>query len=152
MTSVSATDNDGTSPNNEVIYRIESGAKDKFRINAETGVIIVEAGANLDRDSYGGKYSFAVLAIDRGTPPNTGYTTVEITVTDINNKMPKFEPPSKVISIPENAAVGYWVYTYTATDADENSLLEYSLLHDLVTGEDENKEVVTDKQYLQVSS
>jgi hypothetical protein len=34
---VHATDLDGSSPNNDVIYRITSGARDKFTVNPETG-------------------------------------------------------------------------------------------------------------------
>ena len=39
--SVSATDFDGSSPNNDVIYRITSGAKDKFVVDPETGDCLV---------------------------------------------------------------------------------------------------------------
>ncbi len=55
-----ATDSDATAPNNELIYRIDSGAKDKFRIDAQTGLITVESGADLDRDVYGARYTLRV--------------------------------------------------------------------------------------------
>jgi cadherin 23 len=32
-----ATDLDGSSPNNDVVYRITSGAKDKFIVDPDTG-------------------------------------------------------------------------------------------------------------------
>ncbi len=67
VTTVHALDNDGTAPNSEIIYRIDNGARDKFRINDQTGSIIVESGASLDRDLYGDSYILEVLAIDRGT-------------------------------------------------------------------------------------
>ena len=66
MITVHAQDNDGTSPNNELIYRIDNGARDKFRIDAHTGQINVESGASLDRDLYGNSYVLKVLGIDRG--------------------------------------------------------------------------------------
>ena len=66
MAEVSAADADGTAPNNEIIYRIDSGARDKFRIDAGTGQITVESRANLDRDIYEKEYKLTVLAIDRG--------------------------------------------------------------------------------------
>lgn len=47
---VSATDRDGSSPNNLIVYRIQSGAADKFVITADTGVISVANGASLDPD------------------------------------------------------------------------------------------------------
>ena len=72
VTSVHADDDDITAPNNEVIYRLESGGLDKFRIDAQTGDITVESGANLDRDLYNTEYTLKILAFDRGTPPLTG--------------------------------------------------------------------------------
>ena len=63
---MSAVDNDVTSPNNQVLYRIESGARDKFRIDSLSGAISVESGASLDRDVYGATYTLSVVAIDRG--------------------------------------------------------------------------------------
>lgn len=47
---VLAIDRDGSSPNNAIVYRIQTGASDKFIINSETGVITVAQGANLDPD------------------------------------------------------------------------------------------------------
>ena len=64
VTQVFAADTDGTAPNNEIIYRIESGARDKFRIDGQTGRITVESGANLDRDIYDAQYRLHVLGID----------------------------------------------------------------------------------------
>ena len=63
---MNATDADGTAPNNEIIYRIDSGARDKFRVDADTGKITVESGADLDRDIYEKEYQISALAIDRG--------------------------------------------------------------------------------------
>lgn len=47
---VLAIDRDGSAPNNAIVYRIQTGASDKFVINSETGVISVAHGANLDPD------------------------------------------------------------------------------------------------------
>ena len=47
---VTAIDRDGSAPNNVIVYRIQTGAKDKFVINSETGIISVAQGANLDPD------------------------------------------------------------------------------------------------------
>ena len=53
----------------QVVYRIQSGARDKFVINTETGLISVSAGANLDPDLSSPSlttYTLEVLAIDGG--------------------------------------------------------------------------------------
>ena len=72
VTQTFAFDNDATEPNNQIVYRIEGGGLDKFRINAETGVITVIEGSSLDRDVFETQYSLSILAIDRGTPPRSG--------------------------------------------------------------------------------
>ena len=148
MTTVSAVDADGTSPNHDVVYRIERGARDKFRISPRGGVLTVETGADLDRDRYGSSYLLTVVAIDRGTPPLTGATMVNVTVTDINNKRPVFSPDSVTASVREDAARGHLVHTYTATDLDQDARLSYSLVEADVAGEDEDKRPVLDAGYL----
>lgn len=45
-----ATDEDGSSPNNLIVYRIQSGASDKFVISSTSGKITVAYGATLDPD------------------------------------------------------------------------------------------------------
>lgn len=47
---VAAVDKDGSSPNNQIVYRIQKGASDKFVIGSDTGVISVAYGASLDPD------------------------------------------------------------------------------------------------------
>ena len=71
MLTVSATDDDGTSPNNDFFYRVDSGALDKFRIDFDTGEIFVETGARLDREEKQ-QYLLRVSATDRGNPALTG--------------------------------------------------------------------------------
>ena len=148
VATVSAKDDDGTAPNKDVIFRIEGGARDKFRIEAQQGVITVETGADLDRDRYGSEYLLRVVAIDRGTPPLTGTTAVNVTITDVNNKMPTFDPDSHTVSIAEDAPKGASIFTYTATDLDDDADLRYSLLTDQVSGEDEDKRPVLNMDYL----
>lgn len=62
---VAAIDRDGSAPNNVIVYRIQSGAQDKFVINSESGIISVAHGANLDPDLTENKttqYSLAVVS------------------------------------------------------------------------------------------
>lgn len=60
---VTAVDRDGSSPNNAVVYRIQTGASDKFIINSETGVISVAQGANLDPDLTDSKRSLYTMTV-----------------------------------------------------------------------------------------
>ena len=73
-----------------------------------------------------------------------------MTITDVNNKEPVFNPSQRSVKIPEDTAVGSLFYTYRAADADENALLRYDLLGDEVEGEDEDGERYQDTNYLKV--
>ncbi|XP_057660172.1 cadherin-23 [Diorhabda carinulata] len=128
---VKAQDFDGSSPNNQVVYRIQTGASDKFTIDAETGVIRVARGASLDPDSTQPRktfYSLKVLAID-GAPGDKqlqNTADVNINIIDVNNKAPvisNLEP----ISIHENLQVGKVIANITASDPDTNARLVYKI-------------------------
>ncbi|CAL1529751.1 unnamed protein product, partial [Lymnaea stagnalis] len=123
---VNASDFDGTSPNNEFIYRIESGALDKFRINFQTGAVEVEKGADLDRESKE-IYTLTISAIDRGTPPLTGNCSLKITLTDVNDEAPIFRFSSRSVEVSENSNKDSPVFLYDATDMDLNNKLQYGI-------------------------
>nr|CAH7720091.1 unnamed protein product [Callosobruchus chinensis] len=128
---VRAIDQDGSSPNNHVVYRIQSGAYDKFVIEPETGLITIARGATLDPDLTHPRrtdYSLVVLAID-GAPGDhqlQATVTVNISVLDVNNKIPIFDDPG-VIAIPENTPVGTTVTKLSSTDLDSTAKLFYRI-------------------------
>lgn len=138
---MSATDRDATSPNNDFFYRIESGALDKFRINFGTGEIFVESGARLDREEKQ-EYRLRVSATDRGNSPLTGFSDVTIILDNINDELPRFSRPSDAVTISENTVVGRSVFSYVATDSDDDSDLRYSLLKEQTKAFDENGESI----------
>lgn len=115
---MSAFDLDGSSPNNYVVYRIQSGASDKFIIESETGTISVAKGATLDPDLTIPKkisYSLIVVALD-GAPGSKQLQTsinVDIAIIDINNKPPIFMDPGRVYIL-ENSPVSKscLIFTY----------------------------------------
>lgn len=91
------------------MYRIESGASDKFVISPETGALSVAQGASLDPDMSQPRrtqYSLRVLALDGATGEQQRHTvvTVNITVLDVNNKPPVFIDPGTV-HVKENTLV-----------------------------------------------
>ncbi|XP_041364065.1 cadherin-23-like [Gigantopelta aegis] len=94
VTTVTATDGDGTRQNSEVFYELSGPGSDKFRINSQTGSIQVAGELDRERNS---SYSLTVLATDRGTPPHNGSATVHVTVTDVNDEAPKFTHDSDSI-------------------------------------------------------
>ncbi|XP_066601612.1 cadherin-23 [Prorops nasuta] len=127
---VKAWDKDLSSPNNKLVYRIQSGAGDKFVISPETGVIRVAPGSNLDPDLTSPKttrYSLNVVAIDSGTEvQRTAEVLVNITIIDVNNKPPVFLDPGTV-TIRENTQVGAYVHRVIAIDPDIAPILRYRI-------------------------
>lgn len=131
VTKIRAHDADITSPNNEVIYRIDSGAFDKFRIDAVSGILTVEKGAILDREMMA-KYQLNVSAIDRGTPSNHGKCQVIIYIGDVNDESPFFDKPTNYLTVMENQTIGMIIHTVSAKDNDLGAHLEYYILSDRI--------------------
>lgn len=104
-----AWDGDGSAPNNRVVYRIQQGAEDKFVMDADTGIVTVAHGANLDPDRSEPKstlYPMVVVALDGGIGSRQRHAAVQvnITIVDVNNKTPVFQEPG-TIHVRENTPV-----------------------------------------------
>ncbi|PIK51025.1 putative cadherin-23, partial [Apostichopus japonicus] len=119
---VKATDKD-SSYNGEVDYFIRSGSLDDFFITKDGNISV---SGNLDRDVVA-NYSLEIVASDRGTPLREDSCQVTITVTDVNNKPPTFEPDSYVGSVDEDANPGAEILTVSAIDTDDDSNLIFSI-------------------------
>lgn len=85
-----------------VTYTIISGADDSFRIDPESGDLI--ATKRLDRERRS-KYSLLVRA-DDGLQSSD--MRINITVSDVNDHMPKFSRPVYSFDIPEDTTPGRW--------------------------------------------
>ncbi|XP_060593837.1 cadherin-23-like [Ruditapes philippinarum] len=132
--SVTATDADGTDPNNKTQYFIQSGAMDHFAINLTTGDIYVQINAKLDRENIP-KYNITVIAIDQGSPPITGTARVVIDIIDVNDDLPYFNRPNYAENVYENKMGGTAIITCEAFDKDNDHELQYSIAD--VHGRDE---------------
>ncbi|XP_063814850.1 cadherin-23 isoform X3 [Pseudophryne corroboree] len=138
---VMATDAD-SGPNQQLSYRIESGAQDRFLIDVITGVIRV-ANVTVDREEKD-SYRLMVVAADRGTTPLSGSTTVNILIDDVNDCPPEFVNPIQTVSVLESAVVGTIIAEVTAIDRDLNPRLEYYIIEILAT--DDTNVVVPNQQ------
>lgn len=112
--------------NQQLSYRIESGAQDKFLISANSGVIRV-ANITIDREERD-TYRLTVVAVDRGMPPLSGTATVNILVDDVNDYRPEFINPIQTVSVVESAVPGTIIAEVTAIDRDLNPRLEYYII------------------------
>ena len=160
---VSASDNDITMINNDIIYELqtafedgESGSGDltplpqqqatpfPFTIDPTTGEIVV-AGP-LDHETVS-EYSLVVMATDTGSPPLSAEVEVVVDVLNVNDESPQFTESLYTGSISEDTAPGTLILTVLALDRDSERVIytiddsEY-LDIDLVTGEVTLKRVV----------
>lgn len=125
VTQLSATDADAGS-NGWLQYRLESGAQDRFVVDAISGAVLV-GNATLDREERG-SYRLVVMATDRGTPPLSGTATLTVVLDDVNDSRPRFLQPVQTISVNESTPPGVVVATLTAEDPDLRPRLEYYII------------------------
>ena len=110
----------------QVSYSITSGNNESdFIINSTTGLISVNG--DIDRETLDA-YTLGVMATDGGG--RSAQSTVEISVTDINDNSPVFDPSSYSITVYENVSINSALISVAATDADAdgpNSDISYSI-------------------------
>ena len=117
----------------QVRYSITSGnTQGAFIIDSINGMISTVD--DIDREMLDA-YTLGVTATDGGS--QSAQSTVEISITDINDNTPVFDPSSYPITVYENASVNSALISVTATDADAagpNSDISYSIQ----SGNDDN--------------
>ncbi|XP_041500590.1 protocadherin beta-14-like [Microtus oregoni] len=72
-----------------------------------------------------------LTALDGGSPPRSGTTSVLIKVMDINDNAPEFAQSFYEVQVPEDTPVGSSIIAITATDLDIGNYgkISYSFLH-----------------------
>ncbi|OWF51064.1 cadherin-related tumor suppressor-like [Mizuhopecten yessoensis] len=106
VTQVFAIDNDNKQSDPQFYYTILGGnLNDAFVVDRVTGMVRTSGSGNLDRE-VDAMYNITVGAVDSGVPPQTGSATVQITLEDINDNAPYFDPVMPVGYIRENSAIG----------------------------------------------
>ncbi|XP_017787025.1 PREDICTED: protocadherin-like wing polarity protein stan isoform X1 [Nicrophorus vespilloides] len=127
---VQAFDNDD-GLNANILYNIAprdaSGASTEdipLTVDAHSGWIYTTK--QLDREEQS-KYMLQVIARDQGNPPLSATASIVITVQDVNDNDPVFEPKVYEALVSEDDPPGTQVTTVTASDADEDTRLHYEL-------------------------
>ncbi|KAF7245171.1 Cadherin-6 [Varanus komodoensis] len=155
---VTATDADDPTYGNSarVVYSILQG-QPYFSVESESG-IIKTALLNMDRENKE-QYQVVIQAKDMGGQMGglSGTTTVNITLTDVNDNPPRFPQSAYQFKIPESTPPDSPVGRIKATDADvgSNAEMEYSILEGdgsemfgVVTDEETQEGIVTVKKAL----
>ncbi|XP_075273253.1 cadherin-9 isoform X2 [Opisthocomus hoazin] len=155
---VTATDADDANYGNsaKVVYSILQG-QPYFSVDPETG-IIKTALPDMSRENRE-QYQVVIQAKDMGGQMGglSGTTTVNITLTDVNDNPPRFPQSTYQFSFPESAPPGTPLGRIKANDPDvgENAEIEYSIssgdgsdMFDIVTDKDTQEGIITVKKRL----
>ncbi|NXY19239.1 CADH9 protein, partial [Atrichornis clamosus] len=155
---VTATDADDANYGNsaKVVYSILQG-QPYFSVDPETG-IIKTALPDMSRENRE-QYQVVIQAKDMGGQMGglSGTTTVNITLTDVNDNPPRFPQSTYQFSSPESAAPGTPLGRIKANDPDvgENAEIEYSIsngdgsdMFDIITDKDTQEGIITVKKQL----
>ncbi|ROK15721.1 Cadherin-23 [Anabarilius grahami] len=111
-----------------VRYRLLGARVDLFSIDSLTGVVSVRGGAVLDREAFSvPRVELFLLGEDVGGLNSS--VPLTITILDINDNPPVFNPSSFTVHLPENSPTGVVVTQLSASDADagSNGWLQYRL-------------------------
>ncbi|MCP9266461.1 Membrane-associated guanylate kinase, WW and PDZ domain-containing protein 3 [Dirofilaria immitis] len=125
VTRIFAIDED-SDMNGRIVYTLEGedNANETFRIDQTTGIITTVN--KLDREDKE-KYILKVKAEDGGKPPLADSLLITITVRDINDNAPYFEPNFYNITVAENEARGTPLITVKAIDHDNDDKIVYRI-------------------------
>ncbi|XP_036431581.1 protocadherin gamma-A3-like isoform X6 [Colossoma macropomum] len=74
----------------------------------------------LDREEHP-QLSLKLIAVDGGNPQRSGTVNIDVTVLDVNDNAPVFNQTLYKATVMENAAIGTYITTVNATDADSSS-------------------------------
>ena len=142
VTTVTATDGDITSANNDITYELRtyeigSGSGSAyltplppqqslpFTIDHETGEITVAELGEIDFETVS-EYLLEAVATDNGQPPLSTSVVVVISVENENDEAPVFSQSLYTGSVPDDSAADTFILTVEATDADSGTI-SYSI-------------------------
>uniref|UniRef100_T1JPA9 Cadherin domain-containing protein n=1 Tax=Strigamia maritima TaxID=126957 RepID=T1JPA9_STRMM len=95
-----------------------SGNEKRVNISHDGLLMVISDDIDRETDSY---FDVTVVATDDGQPPRSSSVNYRITVLDINDNYPVFNPVNYEESISEGMAVDSFVLQVTATDKDEGA-------------------------------
>ncbi|XP_062507613.1 protocadherin Fat 3-like [Corticium candelabrum] len=102
-------------------------------INQASGLVTVNGPFDFETDPL---ISLSVVVKDGGNPPQFSTATIDITVLDANDNVPRFSRQNYMALIQENATVGYTVLQVNATDRDGGAAGEitFSIITQIPSG------------------
>ena len=114
---ITVTATDGDSGSSGVIsYSIVGGNDDNlFIVSRSSGTIFTQSSLDFETKI---QHNVVIEAKDNGVPPRSSNTTVVITVTNVNERAPKFSSSVYIASVKENIQPGSSVASINCTDVE----------------------------------
>jgi hypothetical protein len=118
--------------NSNVSFRIVSGDEmEQFSVS-NSGIVSIQS--TLDREEIS-SYTLRIAITDMGAPALTNFTTVTVTVSDVNDNTPLFVDTEYTCTITEESDdVGTDCVTVVANDIDDPQTLNSEFTFDIVGG------------------
>ncbi|KAK2165148.1 hypothetical protein LSH36_54g05030 [Paralvinella palmiformis] len=111
---VSAIDKDG-GVNGKVSYHVDESGEKYIQVNTTSG--LVSSNGRFDREQIE-YFTTLIYAVDGGSPPLTGTSTITVLVDDINDEAPYFTQKTYVFGTFENQIIGTTIGQVAAQDND----------------------------------
>ncbi|XP_072252453.1 protocadherin beta-16-like [Leuresthes tenuis] len=112
--------------NSDVPFKIESSL---------TGYYTIVTESVLDRESIA-EYNITITVSDQGSPPLSSSKSINVKVSDVNDSPPRFSKSDYSMTIPENNAPGFSMFSLSASDADwgQNARVSYFVEETQING------------------
>uniref|UniRef100_A0A3Q4H2E3 Protocadherin-16 n=1 Tax=Neolamprologus brichardi TaxID=32507 RepID=A0A3Q4H2E3_NEOBR len=112
---VTATDRD-SGENGRITYKVMSSTKEGFYIDPSNGTLFINHRVEFDPERP--SVSIVIEARDRGLPPLSSLTTVQVQISDVNDNAPVFHQSEYRATVSEDTIPGSTVLTFEAFDSD----------------------------------
>ncbi|XP_005472325.1 protocadherin-16 [Oreochromis niloticus] len=112
---VTATDRD-SGENGRITYKVMSSTKEGFYIDPGNGTLFINHRVEFDPERP--SVSIVIEARDRGLPPLSSFTTVQVQISDVNDNAPVFHQSEYRATVSEDTIPGSTVLTFEAFDSD----------------------------------
>ncbi|KAM9330464.1 protocadherin-10 [Gastrophryne carolinensis] len=119
----SVTDRD-SEENGQIHCEVLGDVPFRLKLSYKNYYTIVTDGA-LDRE-LAPAYTVTVLARDRGSPPLSASSSIQVRVADMNDNAPRFSQPVYNVYVSENNVPGAYISAVSASDRDDEANAELS--------------------------
>ncbi len=109
-----------------------------FFTTASSGVITLRQKLDHETKDF---YNITIAARDLGNPALTGYTSLLVTVSDVDDNAPVFHKDEYTASLLENATAGTFVSQVNASDMDADEAHK-TIYYSIDEGDDERKFII----------